>query len=268
MAVALFHGVGDHGGCWQPFVQALDDPSLAVVCPTAPAHGGRRAIPGQTPHWEDQLREAVDIVAGLAEEQGRPIVVGGHSMGAGIALGLAARRPDLVAALFLEDPPFFSPTGEPETDARLQVLAPTLHPWFAGLQTASRDEVVATARSEHPTWPADEYEPWADAKLAVDVAAFSQPVPSIGTRWRAWAEVVGCEVHVVTGEPDLGAILGYDEAAWLATLPGWHVERFTAGHDVRRDARAKTIGAFRALVSRLSETAGSCTGRATPADRD
>ena len=50
----------------------------------------------------------------LVAERGGPIVVGGHSMGSGTALGVAAQRPDLVNGLWLEDPPLFTSMAEAE----------------------------------------------------------------------------------------------------------------------------------------------------------
>jgi pimeloyl-ACP methyl ester carboxylesterase len=108
-ALLLMHGVGDDGACWAPFVRRLRQrPGLAdllVVTPDAPAHGGRRAQPGQTIAWPDLLAEAIAEAEALVARTGGPILVGGHSMGSMVALGVAANRPDLVRATYLEDPP-------------------------------------------------------------------------------------------------------------------------------------------------------------------
>jgi pimeloyl-ACP methyl ester carboxylesterase len=49
---------------------------------------------------------APDVVSFLREEIKRPAVVYGHSLGAMVAAAVAAKAPDLVRAVILEDPPF------------------------------------------------------------------------------------------------------------------------------------------------------------------
>jgi lipase len=242
----LFHGVGDDGACWAPFLRALDLTGVQVITPNAAAHGGRRAAEGTTPDWRDQVREASALVTDCVDRAGGcPVVLGGHSMGAGIALAVAAQRPDSVAGLFLEDPPFF--LGDSAAASR-QTLSDTLYPWFLGLQTATLAQVIDTARADHPDWPVDEYEPWAAAKLAVDARAFEQPVNYIGARWQDWVRQVHAPVLVVAGETERGSILGDDVSLLLAAEPGWEVVRVPAGHDVRRDARASTVALLREFL--------------------
>ena len=117
-ALLLMHGVGDDGACWRPFVRRLHSrPGLAdllVATPDAPAHGGRHAQPGQTIAWPDLLAEAIATAEELVARSGGPIVVGGHSMGSMVALGVATNRADLVVATFLEDPPLMQ--GLPEEE--------------------------------------------------------------------------------------------------------------------------------------------------------
>jgi len=59
-----------------------------------------RHDPGGTSHVED-LVEVLEVIAG--EGVTRPVLVG-HSMGGGTAAALAGTRPDLAAAVVLEDP--------------------------------------------------------------------------------------------------------------------------------------------------------------------
>jgi len=96
----LVHGVTRK---WQDFVPIL--PALTsrwqVTALTLRGHGGSSPTPGCY-----LLSDYIDDAeAMLREVCKRPTVVLGHSLGALVAVGLAARRPELVAALILEEPP-------------------------------------------------------------------------------------------------------------------------------------------------------------------
>ena len=174
-ALLLMHGVGDSGACWGPFVRRLHErPGLAdlvVATPDAPAHGGRRAQRGQTIAWPDLPAEAITEAEALVARTRGPIVVGGHSMGSMVALGVAANRPDLVVATFLEDPPLMQGLPDEGGSSRTETAEPPtpvdvseFGDWFAELQSVPLADVVAAARTDHPTWDEEEYEIWADAK--------------------------------------------------------------------------------------------------------
>ena len=178
----LLHGAGDDGACWGPFVARLRaEPGLAdlvIETPDAPAHGGRRSTPGQTIAWPDLLADAIASTEALVDRTGGSVVVAGHSMGAMMALGVTAHRPDLALATFLEDPPLgypLTPEGH-EAPAPEPVDVSPFGDWFRDLQSQPLSAVVGDVRAEHPTWDEAEYEPWARAKQAVDITAFTDPV--------------------------------------------------------------------------------------------
>jgi pimeloyl-ACP methyl ester carboxylesterase len=253
-ALLLLHGVGDDGACLQPFVRALGLPGLVARTPDAPAHGGRRAAPGADVNWADMFAEAQAHAAEMAGAAGPAgVVVGGHSMGSAVALSLAARRPDLVAGLWLEDPPFWDTAGdEPVTDVGPTDLT-DLFNWFSGLQRGTLADAIRAARADHPSWPADEYEPWARAKLAVDAGTFATPKVWVRSGWSHFAAAVRCPTLVVAGETSRGGLLGERAAAFMATLPGWTVHRLPGtGHDVRRDDRPASTRALREFLLSLA----------------
>jgi pimeloyl-ACP methyl ester carboxylesterase len=258
-AILLMHGVGDDGACWGPFVRRLRRrPGLAellVATPDAPAHGGRRTEPGQTIAWPDLLAEAISEAEALVVRSGGPIVVGGHSMGSMVALGVAANRPDLVVATFLEDPPLMQGLPDDDTGAWKERAEPPtpvdvseLGDWFAALQSIPLADVEAEARTEHPTWDDEEYEIWAHAKQSVDRAAFTEPVVWVHADTERLLRTAPGPVVVAAGMPELGSLVAPEAEASLRALPGWSVNRLEAGHDVRRDAPEATVDLLADLI--------------------
>jgi pimeloyl-ACP methyl ester carboxylesterase len=253
-ALLLLHGVGDDGGCLQPFVRALEIPNLMVRTPDAPAHGGRRAAPGADVNWLDMLGEATaHAEAMLAQAGAAGLVIGGHSMGSAVALSLAARRPDLVRGLWLEDPPAWDPAGDAPVDEVGLTDLTDLYEWFSGMQRGTLADAVHSARADHPHWPADEYEPWARAKLAVDAGTFATAKVWVRAGWSHFAAAVRCPTVVVAGETSRGGLLGERAGAHMAALPGWAVHRLPGtGHDVRRDDRPTSTRLLREFLLSLA----------------
>lgn len=252
----LMHGVGDDGTCWGPFVDRLRArPGLAdlrIATPTAPAHGGRRVAVGRTVAWSDLLAAAVENVESLAASTGGPIVVGGHSLGAMMALGAAAARPDLARALWLEDPPLeHAMADDPEGPGEVDLT--DLADWFTGLRHQPLESVIAAGRAAHPGWDEAEYEPWAQAKRSVDASAFGTSVTWVRDGWAQSARAVRCPVVVVAGQPGQGGLVSRPAEASISELPDWTVHRLATGHDVRREAPDATVG----LLADLIHSAGA-----------
>ena len=187
---------------------------------------------GQTIAWPDLLAEAIAEAEALVARTGGPIVVGGHSMGSMVALGVAANRPDLVVATFLEDPPLmqglpaegsaaWTERAEPPTPVDVSEFGD----WFAELQSIPLADVVAAARTDHPTWDEEEYEIWAHAKQSVDRAAFTEPVVWVHADTERLLRTAPAPVVVAAGLPELGGLVAPEAEASLRALPGWSVHR-------------------------------------------
>ncbi|MDC0947762.1 alpha/beta hydrolase [Gammaproteobacteria bacterium] len=88
--VLLLHGVGLRADAWGAQIDALAH-RYSLLAPDLPGHG-------HSPHPSQSLSldDYVDVIASLIEQ---PIVIVGHSMGALIALMLAARWPDKARAV-------------------------------------------------------------------------------------------------------------------------------------------------------------------------
>ena len=74
----------------------------------------------------DAASYAADIAALIDSEIGRPALVVGHSLGGVVAAELARSRPDLVAAVFLEDPPLYEGDAERRSNSPAAKFFPEL----------------------------------------------------------------------------------------------------------------------------------------------
>jgi pimeloyl-ACP methyl ester carboxylesterase len=143
--MVLQHGFSDSGLCWAPVAQELEG-EYEIVMPDARAHGkSARVERGQR---IDQVEELAKTMHALGI--GQAIVVG-HSMGAGMAAGLAARFPELVRALVLEDPPWFPIPADTPQPGRYFTEDSPMGAWLRGMQAVSLDEAMAHNHTEHPT---------------------------------------------------------------------------------------------------------------------
>ncbi|WP_425846473.1 alpha/beta fold hydrolase [Agrococcus sp. TSP3-2-1] len=128
-ALLLLHGGGVAGWMWRPTLAALRTPVRALV-PDLPGHG-RSATEPYRSHADTVAR----LEALLEERAPGGAVIAGFSLGAQLAVLLAARRPELVAdAVVVSAQARPLPLAGP-TLALLGLTAPLARvPWFARLQ--------------------------------------------------------------------------------------------------------------------------------------
>ena len=138
--LVLVHGAYADGSItWQPVVQGLAE-SVKVVTYDRRGHGQSEHPPGPRSRRQDE-----DDLAALIETLGlAPANVAGHSFGASITLGLAARRPELVRAVIAHDPPLVSLlAGDPESLPLLQEFQTKVG---AVVELLKRGEIAEGAR--------------------------------------------------------------------------------------------------------------------------
>lgn len=90
-SVLLLHGGGCGGWMWSPLVAELD-PGLRLLIPDLPGHDRSGSIPYRT--HDETLDHLIPLIEAEAPEA---VAVIGFSLGAQLAVLLAARRPDLVS---------------------------------------------------------------------------------------------------------------------------------------------------------------------------
>jgi N-formylmaleamate deformylase len=241
--VVLAHGVTDDGLCWSP-VAAVLAPNYDVIMVDARGHGLSDApLEGYGPI------EQADDLAGLiiALELNVPIVFG-HSMGAMTTLTLAARYPELLRAIALEDPPpWWDPTFErpnnPDWQARMRA-------WITMLQQQSRQAIINTQRTETPHWSEAELEPWADSKLHFSLNFFND-LSDPALDWTALLRQVICPALLITGDVDTGALVTPAAALALkAYMPQVQIAHIAgAGHSIRRDQFAPYLQVVQSFLA-------------------
>lgn len=221
---------------------------LDIVTPAAPGHAGKTMSPDTSLTVEFLTAAALPYVAATVEHAGRPIVVGGHSMGAVTAVAIAARHPELVWALFLEDPPWSWPPND-DPDPNLDEFTVELADWIIGLQHSSQSDRIAWCLDHNPGWPQDEYDTWARSKAEVDPAVFESPIDVQRFTWRQHTDAITCPVTMLVGEWERGSACMPEVADYLEGR-GWHLIRVPeTGHDVRRDDRAAAVSALKSVLA-------------------
>lgn len=98
--ILLLHGVMSSRTEFRSNQRDLEDLGWPVESVDLPGHGNRRVAAGSASSLD---RMALDVADRLDDRT--TYLVGGHSLGALVALRLALLRPSLVGGVVLEDPP-------------------------------------------------------------------------------------------------------------------------------------------------------------------
>jgi pimeloyl-ACP methyl ester carboxylesterase len=229
----LLHGVTDSGPCWGRTADALAR-SHDVILLDQRGHGLSDA-PAEGYRLIDLAGDAAGIIRGLDVA---PAAVVGHSLGAMVALTLAAGYPHLVSRLVLEDPPL-------DTD-RASRGAEGPHPdeqryawfgWLRDLHQLSEEELAARCRAQSPSWSAEECEAWAKSKLRTRSRLWEPGGLDFRTDWRTALAQVRCPAMLVYGDAELGSLIDDALAAEAQGLmrSGRAVRIHQAGHSIHRD---------------------------------
>jgi lipase len=169
--VLAVHGITASSRSWIELAAAL--PERRILAPDLRGRGRSLDLPGP---WG--LRRHADDLAGELRRRGLgPVMVVGHSMGAFVSVALAARHPDLVAALVLVDGGLPLPAPSAGVDG-LALLGP------AAERLRTRYDSPDAHRAQWRAHPAlrDIWSPAVDDYVAYDL------VPD-GDRWRAAASL-------------------------------------------------------------------------------
>lgn len=240
--LVLAHGITDSGLCWTALARGLED-AYDVLMLDARGHGLSDA-PEEGYTWETLGED----LAGAIEALGvAPALLMGHSMGAASASLVAARRPDLVRGLVLEDPPWRQATSDPAArSARAEMFRMALEVRRA----RSKEDLVSECRQNSPAWSDEEVGPWAESKQQVSPHVASLFVGDYPD-WREVAASITCPTLLLTADPERGAIVTPKVASEaLSLMPNARVERVSdAGHSIHRDQPARVLALVREFLA-------------------
>ena len=232
----LIHPFGGSRRTWAAVTALLGD-GCVCVAPDVRGFGGSGGAA--------TVEEAADDVVGRCDALGVDrIVIVGHSMGARVAMAVAARQPTRVAGLVLVAPS--PPTPEPMTDAARPTLA-----------AAANDRFSAERHVDTITGIKLSAEPFA---AVVDDILAADP-----TAWRAWVDVgsrqdmtalvggITCPTVVLSGDKDSAIptdvvereVVGRIAHAELVRVPG-------AGHLLPMETPDVVADAVRRMLARVS----------------
>ena len=253
-SILLLHGITDSGQCW-PRVAVDLEGSFDVIMTDARGHGRS----GSSTDFSIALLadDAAAVIRALGLE--KPYVWG-HSMGAITAATLAAMYPDLVRAIVLEDPPLrdeplfqttpdralFQAGGEQQEQYGWQ--------WLFELRALPREERIARGFALNPNWAREEIIPWADSKAELNIDILEPALAAVASAapWREVISRIECPILLITGDPQLHAIVTPEIAQQASHLwkHGEVLHMSGAGHNVHRDRYDETMAPVRAFLSR------------------
>ena len=148
---------------------------------------------------------AADVAALVEQLVDRPAVVVGHSLGGVVAAQLAAARPDLVRALFLEDPPSFEGDAERRNASPVATFFPLLVAAVRDLQ--ARDAPLSDYQAlATDTTPPDEVEARGDGLRRWDPTTMEAALA--GVFWRGFDPVApfAGPLTILRADPEFGAV--------------------------------------------------------------
>nr|MDO8086465.1 alpha/beta hydrolase [Candidatus Sigynarchaeum springense] len=239
--VVLLHGITDNGLCWSRVARALEG-EFDVIMVDARGHG-KSAIEQS----DFSFGLMADDVAGLIQalDFQKPPILGGHSMGGQVATLVAARHPDLVSRIFLEDPAYFM-------KGSLRILVKIALPFMMlewrknGKRNAA--EIERTCRKRYPTWSDEEVVPWVTAQQEFGRNMVNGRLGKVDlfVDWRPVFSQIKCPVLLII--PSKG-IMSLEQAESLEPLFGnLRIEYIAgAGHSVRREQYEKYMAAVLAF---------------------
>lgn len=233
--VVLVHGVCDSALAWVDLINHLSE-NYFVIALDSLGHGTSRRLrdselddPGEATAKELEL-----TLEHLEKLYGQTPMIVAHSMGAAVSSYLCVYRPELMKALFLEDPAWLSSSQAAgyRQRAREQVML---------CENTWQTDPVETLRGNRelrPDWSAASHYGWAFGKGLVDPRLLDTGIVSFLKPWQEIAGALRVPTMVVTSDTD-EVLIGLEGVAAIAQVGNPLVQTEVisgTGHGVRLGA--------------------------------
>lgn len=243
--VVLLHGMFNSGRYWGSAYDSVAGDGRSVAPDLLGFGRGPRPSDGYT------AVAHADAVADTLHHRGvdGPIVVAGHSVGALVAIRLAAQHPDLVAGVVAIAPPLHRDPESARTHiARIDPLAgllvanTDLAARACALMCRHRTAAATAVRLLRPDLPG----PLADDRVEHSWASYSQTLSNLVLTAEAssWLAEIAVPVRILAGRDDDGL-----DHQYLAELADRHdhvtLDRLPGGHDLPLAAPEQCLAAIR-----------------------
>ena len=210
--IVFIHGIG---GRWQQWSQEIGVVSHAWHPYSVDLRGHGKSSKTETGYkFGDYPR---DIISLLENEIDGPAVLVAHSLGAVTTIGVASRRPDLVRAVVLEDPPIFSHQSlgrsrRADEFGRIQALA---------RKNISASELIPLVAEMYPDQTAAEVRSRSVSYSDLDPEVYTPSLDGTamdGFDAEASLSAIECPALLLQADPAMGAAMTNEEAERAASL--------------------------------------------------
>jgi N-formylmaleamate deformylase len=239
--VVLLHGISDDGLCWTRVAKALEA-EFDVIMVDQRGHG-KSAIDRSDFSFELLADDVAGVIRAL--DLGRPVIVGGHSMGGQAATVLAAKYPELVSRVFLEDPMYFL---NPFLRFMVRLFVPLILRSSRKNATKDPKEIEHGCKKLHPEWIDEDLAPWVVAQQAFGTNLVNGKLGkvNIAVDWKDTFQKIKCPALIIIPSKGLMSPKQVEGFKPLFTdLRMVYIEG--AGHSVRREQYEKYIAAVLAF---------------------
>ena len=245
--VVLCHGFSDNGLCWNPVARALEE-DYEVIMVDARGHG----LSDAPEHGHDTETRADDVAAFIqALNLEKPAVLG-HSMGAATAAAAAAKYPELISKVILEDPAWWD-----EGSPRQQMTAEERQAWgvqrrenIVKQKAMSRDALAAQIRERAPHWSEQEIGPWTLSKQQLSPLVVSDSAAKRRS-WIVIATAIQAPTLLFTWYNVNGAIITPDLAQKAMQInANFEVANLDAEHSIRREVFDDYVAVVKSFLAK------------------